>query len=168
VSTPTPQDSPSKRTAKAETPKSHKIAHSKTRTPGSSPYRSKRETDPHRISQREKQLSMGKNTVGYQLYTAAIARCVCSFFFFFILLIERDARSTVDPRTPDAYQVCSKRSWDGQVSKWRRMLHQWDPNGEPEPEFDVEMSEVSESQFESSERSVHEEHEHEEHDAGKQ
>jgi hypothetical protein len=82
VSTLTPQDSPSKRTAKAETPKSHKIAHSKTRTPGSSPYRSKRETDPHRISQREKQLSMGKNTVGYQLYTAAIARCVCSFFFF--------------------------------------------------------------------------------------
>ena len=24
-------------------------------------------------------------------------------------------------------QVCSKRSWDGQVRKWRRMLHLWDP-----------------------------------------
>ena len=31
------------------------------------------------------------------------------------------------PRTPDKMQGCSKRSWDGQVRKWRRMLHSWDP-----------------------------------------
>jgi hypothetical protein len=31
------------------------------------------------------------------------------------------------PRTPDKNQQCSKRSWDGQVRKWRRALHQWDP-----------------------------------------
>lgn len=31
------------------------------------------------------------------------------------------------PNTPDKYQRCSKRSWDGQVRKWRRELHEWDP-----------------------------------------
>ena len=31
--------------------------------------------------------------------------------------------------TPDPYQVCSKRSWDGQIRKWRRLLHKYDPQG---------------------------------------
>lgn len=30
-------------------------------------------------------------------------------------------------QTPDASQRCSKRAWDGQVRKWRRQLHLWDP-----------------------------------------
>ncbi len=30
------------------------------------------------------------------------------------------------PRSPDRYQGCSKRSWDGQIKKWRKLLHQWD------------------------------------------
>ena len=39
----------------------------------------------------------------------------------------------VDPVTPDVHQVCSKRAFDGQVRKWRRMLHAWDPpEGEEE------------------------------------
>ena len=33
----------------------------------------------------------------------------------------------VDPVTPDIHQACSKRAFDGQVRKWRRMLHAWDP-----------------------------------------
>ena len=31
------------------------------------------------------------------------------------------------PDTPDVKQICSKRSFDGQVKKWRRQLHFWDP-----------------------------------------
>ena len=31
------------------------------------------------------------------------------------------------PETPDVKQICSKRSFDGQVKKWRRELHFWDP-----------------------------------------
>jgi hypothetical protein len=30
-------------------------------------------------------------------------------------------------KAPDAHQVCSKRSWDGQVRRWRRLLHLFDP-----------------------------------------
>jgi hypothetical protein len=32
----------------------------------------------------------------------------------------------LQPRTPDRHQSCSKRSWDGQIRKWRKLLHQWD------------------------------------------
>lgn len=28
---------------------------------------------------------------------------------------------------PACLQVCSKRAFEGQVKKWRRMLHTWDP-----------------------------------------
>lgn len=39
----------------------------------------------------------------------------------------RSKRKREDPKTPNKYQVCSKRSWDGQIRKWRRMLHFYDP-----------------------------------------
>lgn len=44
------------------------------------------------------------------------------FTFYF-----RSKRKREDPKTPNKYQVCSKRSWDGQIRKWRRMLHFYDP-----------------------------------------
>lgn len=34
-----------------------------------------------------------------------------------------------DPRTPDKHTNCSKRSFDGQLRKWRRQLHAYDPIG---------------------------------------
>lgn len=34
-----------------------------------------------------------------------------------------------DPRTPDKHVNCSKRSFDGQLRKWRRQLHAYDPIG---------------------------------------
>ena len=44
----------------------------------------------------------------------------------------RDKRRTLhgglvplDPMTPDIHAPCSKRAFDGQVRKWRRMLHAW-------------------------------------------
>lgn len=61
---------------------------------------------------RQKQIQYGYNTLGYQIYMATIPR---------------NQRTRDMPRTPDKHQVCSKRSWDGQVRKWRRSLHRWDP-----------------------------------------
>ena len=36
-------------------------------------------------------------------------------------------RTSSHPMTPNPRKPCSKRSWDGQVRKWRRALHQYDP-----------------------------------------
>lgn len=73
-----------------------------------------RETDPKKLASRQKQIDYGKNTTGYALYTAQVPR---------------NQRKRGDhPWTPNKYQMCSKRSWDGQVRKWRRALHKFDPN----------------------------------------
>ena len=195
------------------------------------------ETDPRRLEQRQKQIDFGKNTRGYQRYSAAVPRyneerrrhcsmerrndggdddargslfrfsepfsfaselentsfrgrqsscfsrrgegavsrairarkrggksrtvpaCFSIFrrLFFFFSLLDRlrlalslslfhlfstpnyhsDKRRflhgglvPIDPMTPDVRQACSKRAFDGQVRKWRRMLHEWDPEGE--------------------------------------
>ena len=39
-----------------------------------------RENDPHRLSQRQKQIDLGRNTLGYQLYTQAVPRCLRYWF----------------------------------------------------------------------------------------
>jgi len=71
-----------------------------------------REQDPRRLAARQKQIDIGMNTVGY---------------LKFLESIPPSARTKVHPKIPDIYQVCSKRSWDGQVRKWRRQLHDFDP-----------------------------------------
>lgn len=71
-----------------------------------------KETDPRRLAQRQKQIEYGKATAGYKDYSKQIAK---------------SKRKREDPKTPNKYQVCSKRSWDGQIRKWRRMLHFYDP-----------------------------------------
>ena len=73
------------------------------------------ETDEHRIRARQKQIEFGYNTLGYARY---------------VNLVPKDRRGfdkQRHPRTPDPYQVCSKRSYDGQISQWRRLLHAFDP-----------------------------------------
>lgn len=50
--------------------------------------------------------------------------------FFFLKKMLRNDRTAEHATTPNIYQVCSKRSWDGQMRKWRRYLHQWDPQAE--------------------------------------
>ena len=57
------------------------------------------ETDPRRLQQRQKQIDYGKNTVEYQRFISEV------------LLFEQ--KITI----PDKFQICSKRSWDGQVFK---------------------------------------------------
>lgn len=72
-----------------------------------------RETNEHRLAQREKQIQIGKNTEAYKRYCEQTAN------------LPKTSKRRL--RTPDKYQICSKRSWDGQVIKWRRLLHQYDP-----------------------------------------
>jgi hypothetical protein len=71
-----------------------------------------RETNPHRVAQRQRQIDFGKNTVGYQRMTEAHP-------------IKKKRPNTV-PRTPDVHKKCSKRAFDGLVRQWRRRLHEWD------------------------------------------
>lgn len=71
------------------------------------------ESDPHKLCQRQKQIDYGKNTLGYERYLELVPR--------------KQRKKYVHPRTPDIKQVCSKRSWDGQVKQWRRKLHDFDP-----------------------------------------
>ena len=72
-----------------------------------------READEKKLASRQKQIDYGKNTIGYARYLEAVPR---------------SARKHGDPWTPDKLQICSKRSWDGQVRKWRRVLHKYDPD----------------------------------------
>ena len=62
------------------------------------------ETDKHRLHQRYKQVLNGKNTQAY-------------------LKAMQITNSKSRPTTPNIYQLCSKRAWDGQLRQWRRLLH---------------------------------------------
>jgi len=93
-------------------------------SPSSPSSASKIETDPHRLKQRQKQIDYGYRTIGYIRYT---------------LQVDKEQRDKEHPKTPRKSQTCSKRSWDGQVKKWRRELHKWDP--QDSTEFDHLMSE---------------------------
>lgn len=70
-----------------------------------------RETDPHRLSQRQKQVDFGKNTLGYDAYIRAVPK---------------DQRGPEHPRTPDITLKIAKRGFDGLLSQWRQALHDWD------------------------------------------
>jgi len=74
--------------------------------------RSPKVVDEHQLEQRQKQIDYGCQTLGYLRYR---------------IVVPKDKRSRDDPRTPKKTQACSKRSWDGQIKKWRRDLHKWDP-----------------------------------------
>jgi len=85
-------------------------------SPGKSPKSPNRPISPldeQRLLQRQKQIDYGYRTVGYLRYR---------------LLVAKDQRKPDHPRTPKKTQGCSKRSWDGQLKKWRRDLHLWDPD----------------------------------------
>eukprot|EP01116_Phalansterium_solitarium_P011579 TRINITY_DN27300_c0_g1_i1.p1 TRINITY_DN27300_c0_g1~~TRINITY_DN27300_c0_g1_i1.p1 ORF type:complete len:447 (-),score=58.94 TRINITY_DN27300_c0_g1_i1:214-1554(-) len=84
-----------------------------------------RETDPHRLSTRQRQIDYGRNTIGYDVYVKEVPK---------------DRRQRGQPVTPDIHQVCSKRSWDGQIRKWRRELHNFDPAA-ADGEIELDLSE---------------------------
>ncbi len=47
------------------------------------------------------------------------------------------------PVTPPKEIACSKRAWDGQVRKWRRLLHAWDSGGAHSSETPVQKRETA-------------------------
>jgi len=90
-----------------------------------------RELDEKRIAARQKQIDIGMNTDGYRRFTSSVPV---------------ESRTKAHPRVPDVHQVCSKRSWDGQVRKWRRQLHDYDlpeAAGQVRSAADQDLDEVS-------------------------
>jgi len=73
-----------------------------------------RETDVKRLASRQKQIDIGMNTPGYKEFLSQKSKGLIS---------------KTEPKIPDKFQICSKRSWDGQIRKWRRQLHEYDPPG---------------------------------------
>lgn len=68
------------------------------------------ETDAHRISQRQKQIEFGKNTPAYDRFNK-----VCP----------RKHRRFGDPMTPLPHQKCSKRSFAGQITSWKKRVYEY-------------------------------------------
>ena len=68
-------------------------------------------TDEKRLTKRQRQIDIGKETVGYKVYCEKITRA---------------ERTKHHPQTPDKGVACSSRSWQGVVRVWRRKLHYWD------------------------------------------
>jgi|UniRef100_A0A7S4GDZ4 hypothetical protein len=71
------------------------------------------ETDIRRLEQRAKQIAYGENTPGYHNFLRALE-------------VNPDLLKGCLPIKPAIGQKCSKRSWDGQIRKWRRALHMYD------------------------------------------
>ena len=89
----------------------------------------------HQLSQRWKQIDIGKNTLAYDEYSMRVPRHL------------RERRNRKHPVTPNPHTPRSKRAFDGLVRAWRRDLYaHWQPIQEDvcpthEPE---ELSEVPE------------------------
>lgn len=90
-----------------------------------------REQDPRRLSARQKQIDIGMNTPGYIKFNETVPL---------------NARTKEHPKTPDIYQVCSKRSWDGQVRKWRRQLHDFDPSPAGQDGFNQDAADLEDTE----------------------
>jgi len=69
------------------------------------------ETNIDTLVRRQKQITYGKRTKGYENYLKAIPK---------------EQRTTHHPRTPEKYQKCSRRCYDGQIKVWRLLLHAFD------------------------------------------
>ncbi|CAI5728331.1 hypothetical protein KXD40_007269 [Peronospora effusa] len=72
-----------------------------------------KETDSHRLAQRQKQIDYGKNTIGYDRYCAQVSK--------------HQRRRGKHPMTPDKTMRIGKKGFDGIVRKWRQALHKYDP-----------------------------------------
>uniref|UniRef100_A0A061S7U9 Histone gene transcript 5 hairpin-binding protein n=1 Tax=Tetraselmis sp. GSL018 TaxID=582737 RepID=A0A061S7U9_9CHLO len=113
-----------------------------------------RETDPHRLKQRQKQIDYGKNTRAYHRYREMLPKHKRRF----------KGKKPLDPITPDITQVCSKRAFDGQVKVWRRMLHEYDPPAE-EDEEEINLEELA-NPFVAEDRNSEQQPRGEAHEAG--
>ena len=69
----------------------------------------------NRITVRQKQVSYGKNTLGYDNYLVQYP--------------DKFRRPTAMPRTPDATLDIPTKRWAGMIKAWRKGLHAFDPDG---------------------------------------
>lgn len=69
----------------------------------------------HKIQQRRKAVTKGKNTIGYDVYCRSIPK------------EKRQKRSMVTPSTPDHTLDIPNKKWNGMVRSWRVALHRYDP-----------------------------------------
>jgi len=69
----------------------------------------------HKIQQRRKAVTKGKNTIGYDIYCRSIPK------------EKRQKRSMVTPSTPDHTLDIPNKKWNGMVRSWRVALHRYDP-----------------------------------------
>jgi|EP00945_MAST-04E_sp_MAST-4E-sp1_P003613 hypothetical protein len=73
-----------------------------------------------RIEKRQRQIDIGKMSVGYQHYTKAVPKN------------DRVVGVLRHPVTPNKLERVSKRNFDAKMKSWRRYLHLWDdPNVDP-------------------------------------
>ena len=75
------------------------------------------ENKRNRILQRRKDISYGKNTIGYDEYIGRIPKH------------KRKLNNMETPTTPDPEEDMPARRWQGQVRAWRKALHRYDPPG---------------------------------------
>ena len=63
-----------------------------------------------------------------QLHTSVI---LLILFIGHLTYIRHKRRNNIDehPRTPDPYEIQSKRAFEGRIKVWRRSLHAWDTKG---------------------------------------
>lgn len=73
------------------------------------------EEDMHRVAQRQKQIDLGKDTLAYDCFVNAVSR---------------EDRKPQHPMTPLATQKCSRRSFVGQIKRWRKMLFDFKANSD--------------------------------------
>ena len=77
---------------------------------GASQQQQEESQESRRTAQRTKQIGYGMNTLGYKNLNKFVPQNKLKGY----------------PIPPNIYDKCSKRAWDGQVRKWRRLLHKFD------------------------------------------
>ena len=90
------------------------------------------EQDSEVLRKRQKQINYGKLTAEYQKYALAV--------------LKKD-RELFHPRTPNKFRKCSRRKFDGQIKKWRKLLHVWDENPEKLKDFKYSLDEQDQDDF---------------------
>ena len=59
----------------------------------------------------------------------ATATVALTFTSFISTRNKRHFNIDEHPRTPDPYEIQSKRAFEGRIKVWRRALHSWDTKG---------------------------------------
>lgn len=88
------------------------------------------ESDAERLRKRQKLVNFGKVTDEYKRY---------------VLEVPRKERKPFHPRTPNKFRKCSRRKFDGQVKKWRKLLHVWNETPHLLPEMKNSINEDCQS-----------------------